>query len=195
MSDGGSTTTEPLRGQVARESKEATAQAHADNALRPLRSTRDPMGTNRPALGAAVHPASDSDAAALGGACREVALDAPPRVITIEVEHTATRERRACEYVECLANSRQRARVVAVRWPIGGLGLFCLASGWNLQALRAPWRLTSAARERARALAANEGLRLPALSEWPSQWRPPAELGPEPPSPPPIDPRQVRLPF
>jgi hypothetical protein len=89
--------------------------------------------------------------------------------ITLEVEHSRTGQRRACEYLETLATlqekRRARARALVLRWPsVGGEGVFDLASGWGLWSVGThPWRLTDDARTQARAIAAAEGLELPRI--------------------------------
>lgn len=112
----------------------------------------------------------------------------------LEVEHATSGERRVCEYVEALATGpRARAKALVLRWPnLGGVVLFCAASGWELEQER--WRLTGEARARARQLARAEGVTLPDPSGYPPGRR--ARVHPPPPAEPvPVDPRQGRLPF
>jgi len=115
--------------------------------------------------------------------------------IRLEVEHATTGERKACEYVQTLAgNDRRRARAKALvlRWPtLGGQAVFCIASGWELEA--EAWRLTADARARARRLAKDEGLELPEPSGFPP--RTVRRVRADAPKPEPVDPRQARLPF
>lgn len=116
------------------------------------------------------------------------------RTIKLEVEHSKTGERRACEYVETLATSgpRARAKALVLRWPnLGGPVLFCAASGWELD--NEAWRLTGEARARARQLAKAEGVTLPEPSGYPPSRR--ARAHPPPAEPVPVDPRQGRLRF
>lgn len=117
------------------------------------------------------------------------------KAIKLEVEHATSGERRACEYVQTIAEHdrrRARAKALVLRWPaLGGQVVFCLASGWELE--REAWRLTADARARARRLAKDEGLELPEPSGYPprsARARAEHQAKPEP-----VDPRQVRLPF
>ena len=110
--------------------------------------------------------------------------------VRLEVEHAKTGERKACEYVQTLAQ-RARAKALVLRWPtLGGQAMFCIASGWELQAQS--WRLTADSRARARKLAKAEGLLLPPATGFPPRPRARTESEPKPQ---PVDPRQVRMPF
>lgn len=118
------------------------------------------------------------------------------KAIKLEVEHSTTGERRACEYVQTLAEHgrRARAKALVLRWPtLGGNAVFCLASGWELE--REAWRLTTDARARARRLAKDEGLELPEPSGFPPRSARARARAEHDPKPEPVDPRQVRLPF
>lgn len=117
------------------------------------------------------------------------------KAIRLEVEHSTTGERKACEYVQTLADHdrrRARAKALVLRWPtLGGQAVFCIASGWELE--RETWRLTADARARARRLAKDEGLELPEPAGFPPRSR--ARARADEPKPEPVDPRQARLPF
>jgi hypothetical protein len=115
------------------------------------------------------------------------------KAIHLEVEHATTGDRRVCEFVQTLAERDRRhvrAKALVLRWPLGGELVFCIASGWELEWER--WRLTAPSRTRVRQLAKAEGLELPEPSGFPPRARPRAEPATKPP---PVDPRQARLPF
>jgi predicted phage gp36 major capsid-like protein len=118
------------------------------------------------------------------------------KAIRLEIEHATTGERKACEYVQTVAEHerrRGRAKALVLRWPtLGGQALFCIASGWELE--REAWRLTADARARARQLAKAEGLELPEPSGYPPRSLRARARTAEP-QPQPVDPRQARLPF